>query len=390
MNNYRHLTLLLVAVFLLAACGGPKATEAPPLPTEAPQVTEAPPPPTEAPQSTEVPLPPTEGPQSTEVNLYAWSEYIPQDLLDGFTAKTGIKVNYDTYSSNEELLAKLQAGASGYDVIIPSDYVVSIMVKQGLLEPLDMSKVPNFKNIGDAFKNLEYDPGNKYTVPYQWGTSCLVVDTSKVTRPITKWADLWDPEFKGKVVLLDDEREVLGMVLSVLGYDKNSTDPAQLEEAKTKFSELLPNVRLFDSDSPKTALLAGDVWLGQTWNGEAAIAHGENPNIAYIFPEEGCTIWYDNLAIPKGAPHVDASVSLIDYILSPEASILISKEFPYSNPNQAALDLLKTDDPAIYESYMSYPATNPTPEDMKRLYIIKDVGDATALWDRVWTEVKGQ
>lgn len=344
------LVLLVIGALLLAACGGQK---------------------------------------SNEVNLYAWSEYIPQAMLDNFTKETGIKVNYDTYSSNEELLAKLQAGASGYDVIIPSDYVVSIMIKQGLLNPLDLSKAPNFKNIGDEYKNLEYDPGNKYTVPYQWGTSCLVIDTSKVTRQVTKWADLWDPEFKGKVVLLDDEREVLGMVLSVLGYDKNSTDPAQLEEAKVKFSELLPNVRLFDSDSPKTALLAGEVSLGQTWNGEAALANGENPDIGYIFPEEGCTIWFDNLAIPKGAPHKDAAVELINYILKPESSVLITKEFPYSSPNKAGLELLKTQDPDAYDAYMNFPATNPSPEDMKRLKLIKDVGDATALWDRVWTEVKG-
>jgi spermidine/putrescine-binding protein len=327
--------------------------------------------------------------KSTEVNLYAWSEYIPQALLDSFTEKTGITVNYDAYSSNEELLAKLQAGASGYDVIIPSDYTVSIMINQDLLEPLDTASVPNFANIGDEFKNLEFDPGNKYTVPYQWGTSCLVVDTSKVTRPITKWADLWDPEFEGKVVLLDDEREVLGMVLSVLGYDKNSTDPAQLEEAKTKFSELMPNVRLFDSDSPKTALLAGEVWLGQTWNGEAAIAHSENENIAYIFPDEGCTVWYDNLAIPKGAPHKDAALALVNHILDPEASVLITKEFPYSNPNKAALELMKNQDPEAYDAYMNFPATNPSPEDMQRLHLIKDVGEATELWDRAWTEVKG-
>jgi spermidine/putrescine-binding protein len=286
-------------------------------------------------------------------------------------------------------LAKLQAGASGYDLIIPSDYIVSIMIKQGMLEPLDLSAIPNFKNIGEEFKNPGFDPGNKYTVPYQWGTSCLVVDTSKVSRPITKWADLWDPEFAGKIVLLDDEREVLGMVLSVLGYDRNSTDPAQLEEAKAKFLELMPSVRLFDSDSPKTALLAGEVWLGQTYNGEAAIAHSENPDIDYIFPEEGCTIWYDNLAIPVGAPHADAAQALIDYILSPEASILIINEFPYSNPNVTALELLKTEDPDMYEAYMGFSATNPSPDNMQRLGLIEDVGDATTLWDRIWTEVKG-
>ena len=351
MKAYRFLTVLVVLALLLGGCGGQT--------------------------------------KSKEVNLYAWSEYVPQALLDGFTEETGIKVNYDAYSSNEELLAKLQAGASGYDVIIPSDYIISIMIKQGMLEELDLSAIPNFQNIGEEFKNLAFDPGNKYTVPYQWGTSCLVVDTSKVTRPITKWADLWDPEFAGKVVLLDDEREVLGMVLAVLGYDKNSTDPAQLEEAKAKFSELMPSVRLFDSDSPKTALLAGEVWLGQTWNGEAANAHNENPDIAYVFPEEGCTVWYDNLAIPAGAPHQDAAVALINYILGAEASVLITEEFPYSNPNVAGLELLKTENPELYEAYMSYSATNPSAEDMQRLELIQDVGEATSLWDRIWTEVKG-
>ena len=329
------------------------------------------------------------GAKSTEVNLYGWSEDVPQALLDGFTQETGIKVNYDTYSSNEELLAKLQAGASGYDVIIPSDYTVAIMINQGLLEEIDLKQIPNFKNLVPELTNPDFDPGNKYSVPYQWGTVGIVVDTDKVTRPITKWADLWDPEFKDRVVLLDDEREVLGMVLQTLGYDKNSTDPAQLEEAKAKLSELMPNVRLFDSDSPKTALLAGEVWLGHTWNGEAAIAHSENPAIDYICPEEGCGIWYDNLAVPKGAPHKDAALAFMNYVLKPEASLLITMEFPYSSPNQAALDLLKTQDPAAYEAYMGFDATNPPLEAIQNAKPIVDVGEATALWDRVWTEVKG-
>lgn len=351
MKAFRYITLLALLAILIAGCGG-------------------------------------QG-KSDEVNLYAWSEYIPQSILDGFEEETGIKVNYDAYSSNEELLAKLQAGASGYDVIIPSDYIVTIMAAQGMLEELDLNEMPNIKNIGDEFKDLVFDPGNKYTVPYQWGTSCLVVDTSKVTQPITSWRDLWDPQFAGKVVLLDDQREVLGMVLAVLGYDNNSTDLAQLEEAQAMFNELMPNVRLFDSDSPKTALLAGEVWIGQTWNGEAAIAHMENSAIEYVFPEEGCNMWYDNLAIPADAPHIDAAYLLIDYILRPESGVAITYEFPYSNPNVAALELLATEDPDTYDAYMNFSATNPSAEDMAKLYTIEDVGDATEMWDRIWTEVKG-
>jgi len=327
--------------------------------------------------------------KSTEVNLYAWSEYIPQALLDGFTEETGIKVNYDTYSSNEELLAKLQAGASGYDVVIPSDYTVAIMIKQGLLDELDLSKVPNFANIYDNLKNPDYDPGNKYSVPYQWGTTGLAINRDKVTAPITKWADLWDPAYEGQLVMLDDEREVIGMVLTVLGHDKNTTNEAELEEAKVKLQELMPNIRVFDSDSPKTSLLAGDVLMGMVWNGEGSIAHAENPSIDYICPEEGCGIWFDNLAIPKGAPHKDAALALINYILKPDASLLITKEFPYSNPNKAAIELMKTEDPEMYDAYMNFTATNPSQADIDNANPVVDVGEATAIYDRIWTEVKG-
>ncbi len=326
---------------------------------------------------------------STELNLYAWSEYIPQSLLDNFSKDMGIKVNYDTYSSNEELMAKLQAGASGYDVIIPSDYTVEILAKQNMLEPLDLAQIPNFKNINDQFKNRDYDPGNKYTVPYQWGTVGLAYDTTKITKPLTKWADMWDPAYQGKIVVLDDEREVLGMVLTVLGYDKNSTDPNQLDEAKQKFLALKDNIKLYDSDSPKTALLSGEVDLGLVWNGEGAIAHTENPNITYICPEEGCGIWFDNLAVPKGAPHLDAAFKFLNYVLDAKNSIEITKEFPYSNPNKAALDYWKTADPAAYEAYMGFTATNPSAEDIAKAHAVKDVGDATQIWDRIWTEVKG-
>jgi spermidine/putrescine-binding protein len=327
---------------------------------------------------------------SKELNLYAWSEYIPPQLLADFTKEYGVKVNYDTYSSNEELMAKLQAGASGYDVIVPSDYTVAIMIKQGLLEPLDLSQIPNLTNVADNFRNPDYDPGNKYTVPYQWGTVGLVVNTQKVTRPLTSWNDLWDPSFKSRVVLLDDEREDLGMTLLTLGYDKNSIDPKQLNDAKTKMQQLLPNVKLFDSDSPKTALLSGEVWLGQTWNGEAALAHQQNPAIDYICPKEGCGIWFDNLAIPKGAPHQDAAMAFLNFILRPDESILITKAFPYSNPNKAALDLLKTKEPDTYQAYMNFRATNPSADDIKNAHSVKDVGDATTLWDQVWTEIKGK
>ncbi len=364
------LLVMLACSLVLTGCGG-QAT-----PTKAPEATAAPAP--GEPQIT-----------SKELNLYGWSEYVPQDLLDAFSQKYGIKVNYDTYSSNEELLAKLQAGASGYDVIIPSDYMITVMSKLEMLEPIDLNHIPNFANIDDQFKNPPFDPGNKYTVPYQWGTVGIAVNTEKVQKPITRFADLWDPMFKNNLVVLDDEREIIGMALVVLGYDKNATDPAQLEAAKKKLQELTPNIKLYDSDSPKTALLSGEVIAGVVWNGEASLAHQENPAITYVLPEEGCGLWYDNLAMPKDPPHKDAAEAFINWVLSPEMSILITRDFPYSNPNKAALELLAQKDPDAYKAYMDFPATNPPAEAIKKCHLIKDVGEAMTLWDKTWTEVKG-
>jgi spermidine/putrescine transport system substrate-binding protein len=377
------LLVVLALSMLLAGCGGtaPSPTAPPTIaPTKGPEPTTEP---TKAPVAAEPQV------TSKELNLYAWSEYVPQDLLDAFSQKYGVKVNYDTYASNEELLAKLQAGASGYDVIIPSDYMVTVMGEQGMLEPLDLSKIPNFANIDDQFKNPPFDPGNKYSVPWQWGTVGIAVNTDKVTKPITKFADLWDPAFKNNLVVLDDEREIIGMALVLLGYDKNSTDPAQLEAAKQKLLELAPNIKLYDSDSPKTALLSGEVVAGVVWNGEAALAHQENPAMDYVLPEEGCGLWYDNLAIPKNPPHKDAAEAFINWTLRPEMSILITRDFPYSNPNKAALDLLAKENPDAYQAYMDFPATNPPAAAIKKCHLITDVGDAMPLWDKTWTEIKG-
>src|SRR3990170_6807392 len=308
------------------------------------------------------------------LNLFAWSEDVPQALLDGFTEETGIKVNYDAYSSNEEMYAKISAGASGYDLIQPSDYWVGVMSRQGLLEELDLSKIPNIANVDPNLPYDLYDPGHKYTVPYQWGSASLAVNTDEITEPITSYNDLWNPEHAGRIVLLDDERQVIGMALLALGYDPNTTDPDELDQAKELLLELVPGVRLFDSDTPSTALLTGEADIGLIWNGEAAIAHSEDPAITYVYPEEGTVFWYDNLAIVKGAEHVDAAHAFMDYVWRPEVSLLITAEFPYSNPNLEALDLLQSQDPDAYDAYMSFPATNPSAEALAGASVLEDVG----------------
>jgi len=328
--------------------------------------------------------------KSTTLNLYAWSDYVPQQLLDNFTAEYGITVNYDTYESNEEMLAKLQAGASGYDVIIPSDYTVAIMIKQDMLEPLDLSKITNFSNLDPRFTNRDYDPGNKYSIPYQWGTSALVYDKTLVPTEPKSWADLWDPAYKGRLVMLDDERELMGMALQVLGFDKNSTNSVELNQAEQKLIELKPNILTFDSSTPENTIINGEAWAGLVYNGNASLAYQSDPNVVYICPTEGCTIWFDNLAIPKDAPHTDAALLFLNFVLDPQQSILITEEFPYSNPNKAALDYLQTNDPAVYESYMAFSGTNPSDAFLANALPIVDVGDATTLYDNLWTDFKSR
>ncbi len=277
------------------------------------------------------------------------------------------------------------------------------MVRQGLLQKLDQSKLPNFKNLDPNYLNLPFDPNNQYTLPYQAGTDAIVVNKDKVQNLPKSWADLWKPEYAGHLVFLDDSRAVIGAALLTLGYDVNTKDPKQLDEAKAKLAELIKGVKLFDSDSPKTALIAGDVDLGMTWTGEAVLAQRENPAIDFIYPSEGAMVWQDNYAIPKEAPHLDAAYAWLNYSLQGDIFWLMLRDFPYTNPNKAALEYAKdsqiatkdqdgkdTTPAKIYEAYINSPITNVPPEVLKAGHRIDDVGDALPLYDKLWTEVKGQ
>lgn len=196
--------------------------------------------------------------KSTEVNLFVWTEYIPDDTIECFEKVYGITLNRDEYSSNEEMYAKLSAGGANYDLVLPTDYIVALMIRQGLLQKLDKSRLP-MSSFDPSYLGLPFDSGNDYTIPYQAGTDAIIYNSETVETAPTSFADLWNPEYAGRMVFIEDARAVIGFTLLTLGYDPNTTDPAQLEEAKARLMELIPNVKLFDSDSPKTALIAGDV-----------------------------------------------------------------------------------------------------------------------------------
>jgi len=382
-NLFKLLVLLVVTSMALTACGT-KATPAANQPGSdaGKQVTST---------GFECPAPePRVDVTSKELNLFVWTEYIPQDMIDCFEMVYGIKINRTEYSSNEEMEPKLASGGADYDLVQPTDYFVGLLVRKGELQELDHSRLPNMVNFDSGFMNKPYDPNNKYTIPYLAGTDAIVVNTAKVKTVPKAWADLWNPEYAGRMIFLDDSRAVIGFTLLTLGFDPNTKDAGQLDQAKEKLKELIPNVKAFDSDSPKTALIAGDVDLGMTWTFEALAAQQEVPTIQYIYPTEGAILWQDNWAIPKTAPHVDAAYAWMNYAMQGNTFWLTLRDFTYTNPNKAALEYAKANQPDVYKAYFDSPITNPPADVIANGHGIEDVGDATALYEQIWTEVKGQ
>ncbi len=336
------------------------------------------------------PLPEFEGEvTSKELNLFVWTEYIPTDMVECFELVYGVQVNLDEYSSNEEMFAKLAAGGTSYDMAQPTDYIVPLMVRSDMLQEIDKSRFLALKNIDPNYLGFDFDPENTHSIPYQAGTDALIYNADTVTTPPTSWADLWNPEYAGRMVFLDDSRAVIGFTLVTLGYDPNTTNPAELEEAKAKLAELIPNVKLFDSDSPKTALIAGDVDLGMTWTGEAFLANQENPAITYVYPTEGAVLWQDNWVILKDAGNLDAVYAWLNYTNQGNIFWMMLRDFPYTNPNSAALAFAKDNHPELYDAYINSPVTNTPAEAIANGWRVEDVGEATPLYDQVWTEIKG-
>jgi spermidine/putrescine-binding protein len=362
------LVTALILLALLVACG------ATPAPTPAP--TEAGPPPTA-----------TTPPLAKELHVYNWSEYIDPQIYQAFEDEYGVKVVEDTFASNEDLLAKLQAGATGYDLIVPSDYMVAIMIELDLLAPLNYDNIPNFSNIDARFQDPPYDPGNQYSVPYQWGTTGIGYNADLFEEPPESWGYLFDPDmaapYAGKISMLNDSREAIGAALKYLGYSLNSTDETQLEEAKQLLIEQKQWVSTYDSEGFEDLLAAGETVLAHGWSGDFFMAAVEAPQIWYTIPAEGAVIWTDNLAIPKTAPSQYTAEVFISFLLRPEVGAQITNFTWYGSPNKAAEEFI---DPDI----LGEPAIYPPPEVMERLEFIRDVGDATTLYDRIWTEIKTQ
>ncbi len=323
---------------------------------------------------------------SGTVKVYNWSEYIAEGLLTTFEDEYNVKVVYDTFESMDEARAKISTGRSGYDVVILTDYVVPDAIDGDLLEPLDLDKIPNYRHVDDKFKTLDYDPGNKYTLPYMWGTTGLGVNSSEVTETVDGWAQVFDIDFLRKyskrVTMMSEARELIGAAMKCLGYSLNSVNEKELQEAKDLLLMQKGYLAKYaDATDYIPGLASSQFLVSHAYNGDVYVAADENADVTYVIPKEGSTLWIDNMTIAKGAPNKTAGEAFINYILTPEVTALITNFRNYANGNKDATELIL---PAIKEDKGIYPS----PEVMEKLEAMRPfAADERAMWDEIYTEV---
>jgi spermidine/putrescine-binding protein len=322
------------------------------------------------------------GRNKNQVNVYIWSDYLPSDVIEKFERETGIKVNIDTYDSNEILLEKLLTGVSKYDVVVPSDYMVQILIKQNLLRKIEKSKITNLKNINKKFLNLEFDPGNEFSIPFFWGTTGFAYRRDKLGELPNTWQVLFDEKYAGKILMLDDMRECFAVALKLLGRSINETDTTILSKAKGVLIGQKKLVKQYNSSGFDQAILSGDVWIAHGWSGQLVKIAETDTKIVYVLPREGGTLWIDNLAIPKTAENIENAHIFINFLLKPEISARVSEFSGYATVNDSAKKLINPK----FLSKQRYPSD----EELKNFELMKDLGPVTKLLDRYWTEIKSQ
>jgi spermidine/putrescine transport system substrate-binding protein len=395
--NVRRLLLLTTAVFLLilTACGGTATPAAPTVIPAADTQTE-----TETEAETETETADSEvaatsdrcgdrAQLASEINLFNWAEYMDPDILTQFEEECGVKVNEDVFTSNEDMIARVQAGNSGYDVVIPSDYAVDLMVDRGLLHQLNKENIPNIVNLNPNLTGLYYDPNNEYSVPYQYGATGLAYNTATFETPPDSWAYVFDPELlcanSGFVSMLEDERETVGAALVYLGYSVNDTDPAHHAEALEILLGQKDCLAGYNSDNYNQTLAGEEVMMAHAWTGGTALARDEKENVAFAIPKEGSVIWMDNMAIPMDAPNIYTAEVFINYILDAEIGAQLSNYTFYFTPNLAAEPLL---DPYYFELLQSGGMWL-TDDVYERLeWIVRT--EETAIFADTWTAVKAR
>jgi len=334
-----------------------------------------------------------------QLSVYNWADYIDEQVLADYEAEYGLDIIYDTYASNEDLLTKLQAGASGYDVIFPSDYMVAQMIELGLLAEIDAEALPNFANIGAEFKNPPYDPGNRFCVPYQWGMTGIAYRAGNpafADGAPDSWAYLFEPGLLEQIApqginVLNDQRELLSAALFYLGFSPNTTERAELEAARDLILQAKPYWKTFNSEDYYSTLMESDeIVLSHAWSGDAAQAYWNTydeatgtGNWLFTVPVEGAVRYQDNVCIPANSERKATALHFMNYLMDAKVAAAITNFTFYPSPNEAAKEFI---DPEI----LNNPGIYPPPEVTAKMEWLTDVGDAVFIYDEMWTAIKGQ
>lgn len=395
MNVKKMSMMAMAAAFVLAACGGQAAQ-----PTAAPAATGASADNAEA-AATTAPAaggdasaaagecPGDKSKLASELSWYTWGNYVSDDVMKRFAEVCGVNVKVDVYSSNEEMEAKFKAGGNpGYDLITPSDYMVAKMAAAGMLEKIDFNNVPNYANVDAGHKGLYFDPSNEYSVAYNWGTTGIAYDKTKVTEPITNWKQIMEPsaELQGKIGMLDDMRELLGMALRYKGFSANTSNPDEINAARDALiAQKKYATNYSDSPTNSTNLVAGDVIAAMIYTNDANVARDQNPNIEYVIPEPVSTVWQDNMAIPTGAPSKYTAEVFMNFMLDPQNSADNANGVGLTTPNAEALKL-----GLISEALRNNPTVYPNVQALgnKLEYLRKGDPKVDELYQRAFDEVK--
>lgn len=317
------------------------------------------------------------------VNVYNWGAYIDPDLVQEFEDETGIRVIYSYYATNEDLYVKLKNGGSNYDLIFPSDYMVERMILEDMLQPLDMSKIPNIKHLDEAYLHHTFDPDQKYSLPYFWGTLGIVYNKTMVHEPVDSWDILWNPKYKRNIVMMDSSRDSLAVALARNGFSINSKDPKQLEIAKEDLKAQFPLVYAYLVDQIRDLMKNNEAALAVMFSGDAMDVTLHNENLAYAIPKEGSNLWIDSFAIPKNADHKDNAYKFIDFMLRPENAARNADFVGYSLPSTEAKMLQN-------EKYKNSTIAYPYQEILNNLEVFHYPGEYVRLYDKIWQEVKNQ
>lgn len=317
------------------------------------------------------------------LNVYNWGDYIDASVLKDFEKEFNVKVNYNTFTTNEDMYVSIKKGGTSYDVAFPSDYMIERMIDEDLLEKIDKGKITNLSNIEDRFLDLDFDPNNDYSIPYMWGTVGIIYNKTMVDDVVDSWDILWNEKYKDQILMLDSQRDSIAVALKKLDYSMNSRDLNELEEAKDQLIKQKSLVYAYVGDEVKDLMVGEEAALAVVWSGDAVAMIRENENLEYIIPKEGTNLWFDNMVIPKTSKNKELAEEFINFMQRPEIAARNTDYIGYSTPNYKALELLP-------EELVNDKVAYPTDEEIGETEIFKDPKDFLKVYDEIWLEIKAQ